>query len=129
MPSPAQEIPRRPCAPPPGHEPGVAVQVNRVGRIADCAEDGALAFVRIRKHFKRLIGVRCDHDMIIGLAAAMAVGDDDTACLALDGSDRTTETDVMSKRSGQFLDVGSAAALDGSPDRPVVLQEAGISKE
>ncbi len=45
---PAQEIPRRPGAPALRHQPGVAMQIDRVGRIADGAENGALAVARRR---------------------------------------------------------------------------------
>jgi len=42
---PAQEIPRGPGAPALRHQAGVAMQIDRIGGIADRAQDGALAVV------------------------------------------------------------------------------------
>ena len=47
----------------------------------------------------------------------------------LDGGHRAAEANAVAKRAGQFLDIVPAAALDGSPDWAVILQEAMIGKK
>ena len=70
---PAQEIPRGPGAPALRHQRRIAVQVDRVGGIADRAKYRALAVVGIRQHRQRLIAVGSNHDMIVGVGLAVAV--------------------------------------------------------
>src|SRR5580698_9111682 len=67
--------------------------------------------------------------MVVGLAGAMAVGHDNATRFSFDGGNRAAEANTVPKRIGQFLDVVSAAALDGSPDRAVILQEAMIAEK
>jgi hypothetical protein len=55
------------------------MQVNCVGGIADGAEDGAFPIVGVGQDRQRLIAVRCDHDVIVSIASAVTVVDDDTA--------------------------------------------------
>src|ERR1700722_19645702 len=113
---PAEKIPRPPYPSSPRHEPDVAMQVNRVGGIGDRTQNGALPLVGIGEHLERLIAVSCNHDMVVGLAGAMAVGHDNATRFSFDGGNRAAEANTVPKRIGQFLDVVSAAALDGSPD-------------
>src|SRR3984957_14495292 len=100
LPRPAQKIPRPPYPSPPRHESGVAVQVNRVGGIADRAQNGALPFVGIGEHLECLIAVSGNHDMVVGFIRAMAVGHDNTAGFSLNGGNRTAEANTVAKRAG-----------------------------
>src|SRR3984885_12169980 len=100
LPRPAQKIPCPPYPSPPGHQSGVAVQVNRVGGIADRAQNGALPFVGIGEHLERLIAVSCNHDMVVGFTGAMAVGHDDATRFPLDRSNRAAEANAVPKRVG-----------------------------
>src|ERR1700742_3977456 len=54
---PAQKVPSRPDPPPAGHQPGIPVKVNHVGRIADGAQHRSLPLVGIGKHLERLVAV------------------------------------------------------------------------
>ena len=94
---PAQEIPRGPGAPALRHQRGIAVQVDRVGGIADRAQDGALAVVGIRQHRQRLIAVGSDHDVIVAVGLAVAVVDDDAMRRALDGRDGAAKPDPVAE--------------------------------
>jgi hypothetical protein len=53
------------------------MQVDRVGGVTDGVENGAFAIVGIGQHRQRLVAVGGDHDVIVCLAAAVAVVDDD----------------------------------------------------
>src|ERR1700722_6192869 len=100
LPRPAQKIPCPPYPSPPGHQSGVAVQVNRVGGIADRAQNGALPFVGIGEHLECLIAVSGNHVMVVGFTRAMAIGHDNTAGFSLDGGNRTAEANTVAKRAG-----------------------------
>ena len=70
------------------------MQVDRVGRIADGAENGAFAIVGVGQHRQRLIAVRGDHDVVVSLAAAVAVVDDDAMRCPLDRGHGAAEPDA-----------------------------------
>jgi len=70
----SSKTPRLACA---SHQSRIVMQVDGVGRITDRAENRALTFRRHRQHRKCLIAMRGDHDVIVGVASAAAVGDDD----------------------------------------------------
>ncbi len=126
---PAQEIPRCPGALALGHQPGIPMQIDRIGRIADRAQNGTLALVRIRQHRQRLIAVRSDDDMVVAAGVAVAVVDEDAMGSALDRGDGAAELDLVAEVSGQFLDIALAAALHRAPDRTVMLQQAMVGEE
>ena len=73
------------------------MQIDRVGGIADRAQDGALAVVGIRQHRQRLVAVGGDHDMIVGVGLAVAVMDDDAMRRALDRRDGAAEPDPVAE--------------------------------
>src|ERR1700733_4672685 len=97
---PAQKIPCPPYPSSSRHESGVAVQVNRVGGIADRAQNGALPFVGIGEYLERLIAVSCNHDMVVDFTGAMAVGHDYATRFPLDRSNRAAEANAVPKRVG-----------------------------
>jgi hypothetical protein len=59
----------------------------------------------------------------------MAVVDDDTVRRAFDAGDGTAEPQPVCEFRYQFFHIALAAALDGAPDRTVVLQQAMIVKK
>ena len=73
--------------------------------------------------------MRGDHDVIVDVAAAVAVVDDDAMRRALDRGRRAAEPIPIAEPGGQLLDIAAAAALDGAPDRAVILQQAMIVEE
>ena len=105
------------------------MQVDRVGRVADVAQNGALVIVGVGQHRQRLVAVRGDDDVVVGLAAAVAVVDDDAMRGALDRRHRATKPQAVAKGRGQLLDIAVASALDRAPDRPIVLQQPVIAEE
>jgi len=105
------------------------MQVNCIGGIADGAENGALAIVGVGQHRQCLIAVRCDHDVIVGIAAAVTVIDDDTARRPFDRRHGAAEPKLIPECRRQFLHVAPAAALHGAPDRAIILQQAVVAEE
>jgi hypothetical protein len=100
---PAQKIPRCPGPPALRHQPDVAVQIDRIGGIADGAEDGAFAIVRVGKHRERLIAVRGDHDVIVAIASPVTVMDDDAVWRPLDRRHGAAEPQLIAEGRGQLL--------------------------
>jgi hypothetical protein len=67
--------------------------------------------------------------MIVGVAVAVAVMDDDAIRRPLDRRHRAAELDVVAKGGCQFLDIAVAAAFHRTPDRTVILQQAMVGEE
>jgi hypothetical protein len=106
---PAQKIPRGPGAAALRHQSGVAMQIDPVGGIADGAEHGAFGSVGVGQHRQRLIAVRGDHDVIVTVAPALAVMDDDTGRRPLDRRHRAavrTRSQRPSGRGNRSADTG-----------------------
>ena len=60
------------------------MQIDGVGGIADRAQNVALACIGIGEHGERLIAMGGDHDVIVGIASAVTVVDNDAMGGALD---------------------------------------------
>ena len=105
------------------------MQIDRVRRVADGAENGALVHIGIAEHVERLVAVGGDDDVIVGRLLAVAVMDDDAVRRPLDRGDGAAESELVAEGGGQFLDVVLAAALHRAPDRTVILQQAMVREE
>ena len=71
------------------------MQIDRIGRIADRTQHGALARIGIRQHRQGLITVRGDHDVIVAVVPPMTVMDHDAMRRPLDRSHGAAEPDLV----------------------------------
>src|SRR6266480_5070766 len=67
--------------------------------------------------------------MIVNIASAVAVMDEDAARRPFDRCHGATEPQPIAKCGSQFLDVALAAAFYGAPDRTIILQQPMILEE
>ena len=81
------------------------------------------------EHGQRLVAVRCDHDVVVGIVLAVTVMNHDAARRAFDRGDRAAEPQLIAECRRQFFDIALAAALHRPPDRAVILQQAMIAEE
>src|SRR4029077_13762616 len=98
------------------------MKVDGVGRVTDGAENRAFRIVGVGQHCESLIAVRGDHDMVVGIASAVTVMDDDAMSRPFDRCHGTAQPDPIPKGRRQLFHVASAAAAYCSPGWTVVLQ-------
>ncbi len=125
----AQKIPRCPSARSLRHEARIAMEKHRVRPIADRTQDGPFPSTRISQHGERLIGMGRDDDVIIDIAVAAGVNDDNPTGTSFNADDRCSQSEPVAKARGEFLDVAMRAATNGSPERPLPVQQSMVFKE
>ena len=113
----AEKIPRCPSARSLRHEARIAMEKHRVGPITDRTQDGPFPSTRISQHGECLIGMGSDDHVIIGIAVAAGVNDDNPTRISLDVNDPRSQSEPVAKARGELLDVAMTAATNGSPER------------
>ena len=123
----ANVVPARPHRSTPRHLPMVGMQYRDIAAVAEGAKQPPLFGRRLVEHSQRLVGMRCDDDVVEDFDIAVAIADFDPFGAAVDRCCAGGKPDAVGVAPGQSFDIGAAAAEHGAPLRTIADAKKAVA--